>query len=227
MKENNLVVSGVDKTYAIKNGAVHANRNVSFAVDKGNMAWLAGASGSGKTTLMNIITGLDKPNAGTVYFDKDSLLDLSDKEVSAYRSKNMGLIFQHFELVRYLKVRENLNFTLQLNKMSEPADLEYLAYLIDYLEIRPLLNNRAQDISGGQKQRVSIARALSHRPHFVIGDEITSSLDTEMSHKVYQLLKDYSVDNKAVVLCISHDPIIENYATQRFQMQDGVLLEKD
>ncbi len=222
----NLNVKKVSKTYHFKEAEVRANQDISFHAKERDMIWLSGASGSGKTTLMNILTGIDSADSGEVFFDETPLLSLNDKERTKYRANHLGLIFQHFELVKYLNVEENLQFMLKLNGLKDPCDYERMNALVESFEISSILKHRTQNISGGQKQRVSIVRSLSHSPRFIIGDEITSSLDSNMSHKVYRELKKYSTENEAIVICISHDPIIQEYANRHLFMEDGNLTEK-
>ncbi len=231
---NNLRVQNLSKEYVSALSRTLANKNISFELKAGDVVWIHGRSGSGKTTLMNMITALDKPSTGRVECLGKDYESLSDKERTFLRRDAMGLMFQHFELLPMLNGYENIRVPYLIGKcggkkgtMQMHASNEVINSLV--LKIRSdldFLAKKVTQISGGQRQIINIIRAIVHRPPLIIGDEITANLDAEQSHKVYALLRNLVEQEESMGIFISHDPIIAQYCTRSFFMEDGVLEEK-
>lgn len=216
-----LEVTNLYKSYKVDKDKVFANKDISFTVENGNVAWIYGNSGSGKSTLLNMITGLDTADKGSVIFDDTDILKLSSKDKADFRLKNCGLIFQFFELIKTQNVYNNVALPLKLLGEKNIKN-KVIASLKEY-QIEGLMKKKPNQLSGGEKQRIAIARALITKPKIIIADEITASLDTEMSNKVYKGLREYIKQENAIGIFVSHDPIIKDYADMIFKMNNGVL----
>lgn len=223
---------GVTKKYCAGTTTTVANNNISFSIRAGDIVWVTGRSGSGKTTLMNMVSGLDTPTSGQVQFLDADFSYLSDARKTCMRRTHMGLIFQHFELLPMLNGYENINVPFLLGasapeRGSKKASRSEIDRLVS--RIRPdvdFLHKKVTRISGGQRQVISIVRALIHNPLFLLGDEITSNLDVVSSKNVYALLQSYIAERGGAGMFISHDPIIREYCTRIFYMEDGMLQEQ-
>lgn len=230
-----IEVSHITKTYRVEEMITLANDDISFRVEQGEMIWVQGRSGSGKTTLMNMITGLDSPDKGTISFFEKAFSPMNDTEKTELRRDAMGLMFQHFELLPMLNGYENIKVPLFLGKKllgkqgdDLKADLYNLADdLVSQIRTdKDFLRKKVTQISGGQKQVINIIRALIYNPRLLIGDEITSHLDVEYSHNVYVLIQTLIKKNNSIGIFISHDTIIEQYVDRIFVMEDGTLKEQ-
>ena len=187
---NLLEVNNICKTYGSGETAVHALKNVSFSVPKGEYVAIVGESGSGKSTLLNMIGALDTPTSGKVVIGGKDIFSMNDRKLTVFRRRNIGFIFQAFNLVPELTVEQNIIFPVLLD--YQKPDKKYLEELLTVLNLKERRNHLPSQLSGGQQQRVAIGRALITRPSLILADEPTGNLDTQNSSEVIALLKEAS-----------------------------------
>ncbi len=218
-----LEVSNISKTYGDGEAAVHALKNVSFSVSKGEYVAIVGESGSGKSTLLNMIGALDKPSSGKVSIAGKGIFSMNDKELTIFRRRNIGFIFQAFNLIPELTVEQNIIFPLLLD-YQEP-DKAYLEELLKVLNLSERRYHLPSQLSGGQQQRVAIGRALITRPSIILADEPTGNLDSKNSSEVINLLKEASSKYEQTIIMISHNRNIAKNADRVLQVSDGELTD--
>ena len=210
------------KTYGSGENLVRAVHKVSLEIEKGDMIAIVGKSGSGKTTLLHLLSGLDKPTSGRILYEKARLDLNSEKALAKYRSSHVGFVFQFFNLLPILSVKENIYLPLMIN--GKKPDEEYLDTLIDTLGIRSKLFLPVSKLSGGQQQRVAIARALAHKPDIVFADEPTGALDTGTSHEIMELLKRIANQYHQTLVIVTHDPIVAGQCRRILTLEDGQIV---
>ena len=218
-----LKIESLSKTYGSGEAAVQALKNVSFSVPKGELTAIVGESGSGKSTLLNIIGGLDTPTSGKVYIDGKDIFSLKEKELTVFRRRNIGFIFQAFNLVPELTVEQNILFPVLLD-YGRP-DRDYLEELLDILRLKDRRNHLPGQLSGGQQQRTAIGRALFTRPSLILADEPTGNLDSENSREVIDLLKKTSTQFHQTTLMITHSRPIAQTADRVLNVSDGIVTD--
>ena len=218
---NLLEVHSVSKTYGTGEAAVRALKNVSFSVPKGEYVAIVGESGSGKTTLLNMIGALDYPTSGKVLIDGKDIFSMKERQLTVFRRRNIGFIFQAFNLIPELTVEQNIIFPVLLD--YQKPDKRYLEELLDVLNLTKRRNHLPSQLSGGQQQRVAIGRALITRPSLILADEPTGNLDTQNSSEVIALLKNASKKYAQTILMITHNRRIAQSADRILQVSDGVL----
>jgi putative ABC transport system ATP-binding protein len=218
-----LEVNHLSKTYGSGDAAVHALKNASFTLQKGEFAAIVGESGSGKSTLLNLIGGLDTPTSGSIIIDGKDIFSLSDKELTVFRRRNIGFIFQSFHLIPELNVEQNIMFPVLLD--SRRPDEKYLDELLRVLGLEDRRSHLPSQLSGGQQQRVAIGRALFPRPALILADEPTGNLDSENSREVIRLLKETSQKYSQTILMITHNRAIAQSAERVLRVSDGVLTD--
>lgn len=220
-----LEVKDLCKVYGEGDTAVHAVDHVSFEVEKGEFVAIVGASGSGKSTLMNLIGGIDRPTGGKVMIDGEDLYALSESERAIFRRRNIGMIFQFYNLIPTLTAEENIMLPFLLDKRRpEKAKVKDLLALLG-LEARA--THLPSALSGGQQQRVSIGRALINDPAFILADEPTGNLDSQSGREVMALLQMANRKYHQTVLLITHDERIALSADRILTIGDGKLLRDD
>ena len=220
-----LEVKNLCKVYGEGDTAVHAVDHVSFEVEKGEFVAIVGASGSGKSTLMNLIGGIDRPTAGKVMIDGEDLYALSENERAIFRRRNIGMIFQFYNLIPTLTAEENIMLPFLLDKRRpEKAKVKDLLALLG-LEARA--THLPSALSGGQQQRVSIGRALINDPAFILADEPTGNLDSQSGREVMALLQMANRKYHQTVLLITHDERIALSADRILTIGDGKLLRDE
>ncbi|SHJ41322.1 putative ABC transport system ATP-binding protein [Clostridium cavendishii DSM 21758] len=217
-----LKVEGLKKYYGKGDNLVKALDDVSFSVNKGEFVAIVGASGSGKSTLLHLIGGLDRPTEGSVTINNDSIYNLNDNQLSIFRRRNIGFIFQFFNLIPVLDVEENIALPSLLD--NEKVDKEYLAGIIKMLGLEERKNHIPSELSGGQQQRVSIARALINKPSIVLADEPTGNLDSKNSREVVELLKVTAKKYNQTLILITHDLKVAEQADRVVTISDGKIL---
>ena len=220
---NLLEVKSLSKTYGSGNTAVHALKNVSFAVPKGEFVAIVGESGSGKSTLLNMIGALDTPTEGKVYIDGKDILSMDDNAMTVFRRKNIGFIFQAFNLMPELTVEQNIIFPVLLD--YQKPDKAYLDELLSVLNLKERRNHLPSQLSGGQQQRVAIGRALFTRPSLILADEPTGNLDSQNTNEVIALLKETSKKYEQTIVMITHSRSIAQTADRILQVSDGMLTD--
>lgn len=218
---NLLEVNNLCKTYGKGETAVEALRNVSFSVSKGEFVSIVGESGSGKSTLLNIIGGLDTPTSGELLIDGKNIYKMKDEELTIFRRRNIGFIFQSFNLIPELTVEQNIIFPLLLD--YKKTDNAYLEELLNILSLTERRHHLPRQLSGGQQQRVAIGRALITRPTLILADEPTGNLDSKNSNEVISLLKNASERFKQTILMITHNRTIASTTDRVLQVTDGAL----
>lgn len=220
---NLLEVNNICKTYGSGETAVHALKKVSFSVPKGEYVAIVGESGSGKSTLLNMIGALDIPTSGKVAIGGKDIFSMNDRELTIFRRRNIGFIFQAFHLVPELTVEQNIIFPVLLD--YQKPDKKYLEELLTVLNLQERRNHLPSQLSGGQQQRVAIGRALITRPSLILADEPTGNLDTRNSSDVIALLKKASVQYEQTIIMITHSRSIAQTADRVLRVSDGVLTD--
>ncbi|QQN56946.1 ABC transporter ATP-binding protein [Anaerococcus obesiensis] len=214
------------KYYGTVNNQVKALDGVDLEVGKGDFLIIQGASGSGKSTLLNIIGGLDRATSGSIKINGINLADLDDNGLTEFRSKNIGFIFQRFNLINILNIKENILFPLNISGLVE--DEKYLNKIVDTLGIEDILQKMPNELSGGQQQRVAIARALITNPSILLADEPTGNLDSKNSKNVIDLLVSTNRNFNQTIILITHDQniveyLLENKYASIVRLEDGRL----
>ena len=207
---NLLEVKNICKTYGSGETAVKALRNVSFSVPKGEYVAIVGESGSGKSTLLNMVGALDVPTSGKVLIDGKDIFSMNDRKLTVFRRRNIGFIFQAFNLIPELTVEQNIIFPLLLD--YQKPDKRYLEELLTVLNLKDRRNHLPSQLSGGQQQRVAIGRALITRPSLILADEPTGNLDSQNSSEVIALLKETSKKYEQTIIMITHNRSIAQTA---------------
>ncbi|MER1988068.1 ABC transporter ATP-binding protein [Solibacillus sp. FSL H8-0523] len=215
-----LQIHEVTKVYEGK-VTKRALNQLSFEVEKGEFIAIMGPSGSGKTTLMNVVSMIDVPTSGDVIFDGMKPQTFTSDELAYFRRRQLGFVFQDFNLLPTLTVEENIILPLTLDEQPIALMEERLAYLSEKLDLTQILHKRPNEISGGQAQRTAIARALIHEPMLILADEPTGNLDSNASREVLELLSNMNKENKATILMVTHDPIAASYCDRVIFIKDG------
>ena len=218
-----LETKDLRKIYGSGENEVRALDGVSISIEEGEFVAVVGTSGSGKSTLLHLISGLDKPSSGSLTYDGKDIYSYSDKELSAFRRKRIGFIFQQFNLLPVLTAKENIIMPLLLDKQK--PDEAYLKQLTELLGIQGRLEHLPHELSGGQQQRVAIARALIAKPDVIFADEPTGNLDSKSGGEVMELLQNVWKKMGKALVVITHDSRIARMANRQFQIVDGVLAE--
>ena len=221
-----LAVKNLYKSYTIEKNNYEVNKDINLSVPPASLVWIYGNSGAGKSTFLNVITGIDTPDAGSVSWDGSEINTMNVNKRAQFRLEHLGLIFQFFELIKAQTIYENAALPLKITRKSKKEIDAVLFPLFEYFDVRSLIRKKPDQLSGGEKQRVSIVRALSTNPRYIIADEITSSLDTKRSHQVYGYLRSYIKEKNGIGIFVSHDPIISEYADTVYTMQAGCLMEQ-
>ena len=219
---NLLEVNNICKTYGSGETAVHALKKVSFSVPKGEYVAIVGESGSGKSTLLNMIGALDTPTSGKVVIGGKEIFSMNDNRLTVFRRRNIGFIFQAFNLIPELTVEQNIIFPVLLD--YQKPDRKYLEELLTVLNLKERRNHLPSQLSGGQQQRVAIGRALITRPSLILADEPTGNLDTQNSSEVIALLKEASRKYEQTIIMITHNRSIAQSADRILQVSDLSLI---
>jgi putative ABC transport system ATP-binding protein len=216
----------VHKIYELNGLKVHALRDVSLLIEKGDMVVIMGPSGCGKTTLLNCLSGLDAPTSGIVKIEGIPLSQMNDNELSEYRATRMGFIFQSFNLLPVLTALENVELPLLVAGINEKdARLRALS-MLSRVDLEEWAHHRPMELSGGQQQRVAIARALISRPAIIWADEPTGNLDSAGADQITALLKTLNKANRQTFVIVTHDPSVAKTADRLISMKDGAILSE-
>lgn len=214
-----LKVENLTKVYGKGDAQVKALDSVSFSVERGQFVAIIGPSGSGKSTLLHLIGGVDKPDSGKVYVDGNDVYDRNDTQLAIFRRREVGLIYQFYNLIPVLDVVENM--TLPVIMDGREVNKERFEELLDVLHLRGREGHLPNQLSGGQQQRVSIGRALMNSPAIVLADEPTGNLDSKNSHEIVELLKMSNKKYHQTVIMITHDENIALQADRIIKIEDG------
>ena len=220
-----LKVENLKRYYKTNDVEVRALDGVSFDVEKGEFISIIGASGSGKSTLLHLLGGLDYPTSGKVIIDDTDIYALKDDERTIFRRRNIGFVFQAYNLLPMLNVYENIIIPFGLD--GDKVDKKYVDSVIDILEINDQKYKMPNELSGGQQQRVAIARALVTKPSLILADEPTGNLDSKSSSQVVYLLKKINKELGNTILMITHDDAVAQAAVKTLRIEDGRLVENN
>lgn len=222
---NIMEVRDVKKEYGSKNGGSKSNalNGVSFSVQKGEFLGIMGPSGAGKSTLLNVISTIDSPTSGTITLRGKSFLNLNEDELSMFRRKQLGFIFQDYNLLDTLTLKENIILPLSLSKVDVESMEEKLKRISVILNIEDILGKYPYEVSGGQKQRAAAARAIITDPEIVFADEPTGALDSKSSTELLNNLSLLNKDNEATIVMVTHDAFAASYCDRIIFIKDGIL----
>lgn len=219
-----LRVENLTKIYGKKETKVVALDNVSFSVKKGEFVAIVGASGSGKSTLLHLIGGVDRPTKGKVYIDGKDIFALDDDKLAIFRRRQIGLIYQFYNLIPILNVAENITLPLALD--NRKVSNEELENMLSHLGLEKRRYHLPNELSGGQQQRTSIGRALITRPTIVLADEPTGNLDSKSSDEIVALLKKSNKELKQTIIMITHNLEIAKMADRIIKIEDGKIVSE-
>ncbi len=217
-----LKVENLCKTYGSGENTIKAVDNISFTVEKGDFVAIVGASGSGKSTLLHLLGGVDRPTAGKVYIDGVDIYSLNDDKLAIFRRRQVGLIYQFYNLIPILNVKENITLPSELDNVK--VSKERLDSLLINLNLKDRENHLPNELSGGQQQRVSIGRAIINNPSLILADEPTGNLDSKASDEIIALLKKQNDQYKQTIIVITHDLEIASMAKRIITIEDGKII---
>lgn len=220
-----LKVENLTKSYGKGEAKVDAIKNINLSINKGEFVAIVGPSGSGKSTLLHLLGGVDKPTSGKVYINDVDIYTLKEKDLSIFRRRNVGLIYQFYNLIPVLSVKENILLPAELD--NRKIDKDYLDDLLKTLGLKERANHLPNELSGGQQQRTSIGRALINRPSIVLVDEPTGNLDSKNSKEVLELLKLSVRKYNQTLIMITHDPSIALQADRVITIEDGTIKQDE
>lgn len=220
-----LRVENLVKTYKTGENVIRAVDDISFSVEKGEFVAIVGASGSGKSTLLHLLGGVDKPDSGHVYIEDNDIYSMNDEKLAIFRRRQVGLIYQFYNLIPILNVKENITLPCDLdgNKVSEKR----LNELLETLGLSERVNHLPNELSGGQQQRVSIGRALMNHPALLLADEPTGNLDSKASSEIMELLKISNEKYNQTIIMITHDKNLALNAKRIITIEDGKIISDE
>lgn len=219
-----LQTKDLTKVYGRKENEVIALKPSSIMINEGDFIAIVGPSGGGKSTLLHLISGLDHPSGGKVFYKENDIYALSDKELSKFRRQNIGFVFQSFNLLPVLTVQENIIMPLLIDGQKPNED--YFNEIVTLLGIENRLTHLPNELSGGQKQRTAIARALITNPYILFADEPTGNLDAKSSNEVISLLQKINKNLHKTIILVTHDMQIANKASRKLYIEDGIISEE-
>lgn len=220
-----LRVEHLSKSYGKDSTLVHALKDVSFSVSKGEFVAIVGPSGSGKSTLLHILGGVDKPTSGHVYVEGTDVFSLNENNLAIFRRRQVGLIYQFYNLIPILNVKENISLPVLLD--GKEPDQKYLQELIETLGLENRVNHLPNELSGGQQQRVSIGRALIYHPSLLLADEPTGNLDSKSSYEIMELLEISNRKYGQTIIMITHDENLAMHANRIITIEDGQIVRDE
>lgn len=220
-----LQTTDLSKHYGVEPNKTRALDSVSLSIERNEFVAIVGTSGSGKTTLLNMIGGLDTPTSGSVKVRDNELSQMSDEQLTIFRRRNIGFVFQNYNLVPILNVYENIVLPVELD--GETADKSYVDKIVHMLVLEDKLSSMPSQLSGGQQQRVAIARALASKPAIVLADEPTGNLDSKTSADVVGLLRQTSKDFNQTLVMITHNNAIAQLADRIIRIEDGMIVGRE
>lgn len=218
-----LRTDNLTKEYGLGDNKVIALDHVSFAVEEGDFVTILGPSGSGKSTLLHLLGGVDRPTEGKVYIGGQSIYDMKDKELTVFRRREIGQIYQFYNLIPVLNVEENMSLPVLLDKKN--VDKEHLENLLDILGLQERVKHLPSELSGGQQQRVAIGRALIGRPKIILADEPTGNLDQKNSKEIIGLFKELNEKYGQTIILITHDENIAKNSKRVVVIEDGKIVD--
>lgn len=217
-----ILTQNLSKTYKVGKQKVEALKGVSMGIEKGRMTAIVGTSGSGKSTLLHLLGGLDVPTVGNVLYEGQDIFKWKDRKISEFRRREIGFVFQFFNLFPELTAKENILLPLKMDRKKQ--DTEYFNQIIEVMGLKERLKHRPEQLSGGQQQRVSIARALIHHPKVLLCDEPTGNLDEKSGEEVILLLKRANEEWGQTIMIVTHDEKVADACDKRVEIKDGMLI---
>ena len=224
MTSNLISVKGVSKVFKVGEENFTALRDINLEIDSGSFMSFVGPSGSGKTTILNLIGGLDIPTTGNIFFKNTKLSSMNRNQMAQYRRKNIGFIFQTYNLFPVYSVYENILFPLLLNGSKEKDAQERVMNIVNKVGLSDQVKKRPSQLSGGQCQRVAIARALVKDPLLILADEPTANLDSKNSLQILELMSELNQQYKAAVVFSTHDEKVTRYVRREVGLEDGEII---
>ncbi|MDV4151339.1 ABC transporter ATP-binding protein [Clostridium sp. AL.422] len=218
-----LITRNLEKVYGSRGNVYKALHNIDLNIKEGEFVGIMGPSGAGKTTLLNIISTIDKPSSGTVVIGGEDIVKMNEEKLSLFRRNKLGFIFQDFNLLDTLTVRENIVLPLSLSKVRLGEINKRLKEVSIGLSIEDILDKYPYEISGGQKQRTAAARAIINKPALILADEPTGALDSKSSSELLQALSDLNEKNRATIMMVTHDAFAASYCKRIIFIKDGLL----
>lgn len=218
-----ITIQGLKRHFTLGNTVVRALDGVDLAIERGELLCLMGPSGSGKTTLLNVMGGLDKPDGGSVVVEGRDISTFDQNTLAAYRRKEVGLIFQSFNLIPTMTALQNVEYPMIFAGVPPARRREQALETLALLGLGERTEHKPTELSGGQQQRVAIARALVNHPKILLGDEPTGNLDSKTGEEIMNLLQELNRQGQTMVL-VSHDPRVSEYATRTIHMLDGLIV---
>ena len=218
-----IKLTNINKTYYTEATSLHVLKGIDLTIGKGEYVSVMGASGSGKSTLLHLLGGVDRPSDGKVFIDGKDIYDLSDDKLAIFRRRQIGIIYQFYNLIPILNVEENIALPLELdNRKADPVNMKRL---LDELGLEKRKDHLPNQLSGGQQQRTSIGRALITNPAIILADEPTGNLDSAASDEIVRLLKKSNKEYKQTIIMITHDMEIAKVADRILRIEDGKISE--
>ncbi len=230
MEQNNghlIDLRNVKKTYRVGSVDIHALRGVDLVLDKGEVCCVVGRSGSGKSTLLNLLAGLEHPTSGEIIISRMHIERMTQSELIRFRQKNVGFIFQSFNLMPYYTALENVALPLVFRGVGRSKRLKIAKEMLRAVGLETHMNHKPMQMSGGQQQRVGIARALVSEPDIVFADEPTGNLDSKTSDEVMRMICDISRERNKTLIMVTHDPNMAAFTDKAVHILDGLITEID
>ncbi len=222
-----LELQDVHKIYNTTQIKVHAVNGVTLDFEEGEFAAIVGPSGSGKTTLLNMIGGLDMPTSGKILVNQTDLSTLKSSKIIDFRMRNIGFVFQSYNLIPVLTARENVEFIMNLQKWPKEKRDQRTLELLQAVGLGERVNSKPAQLSGGQQQRVAVARALASKPKFILADEPTANLDTKSSENLLDIMEKLNREENITFIFSTHDPRVVKKARRVITLEDGKVIEDD
>ncbi|GAA4852225.1 bacitracin ABC transporter ATP-binding protein BceA [Paenibacillus vulneris] len=218
-----LHAQNVRKSYGTKGSVQQVLKGIDLRVGEGEFVGIMGPSGSGKTTLLNVLATIDRPTEGTILIENTDISAMKDTELSFFRRSKLGFIFQDYNLLDTLTVKENILLPISLGKMNRAEAEKEFNTIADVLGIKELAHKYPHEISGGQKQRTSAGRALIHRPSMVFADEPTGALDSKTASALLGTIAELNKERNVTIVMVTHDPVASSYCSRVVFLKDGVI----
>ncbi|MBZ0244524.1 MAG: ABC transporter ATP-binding protein [Cyclobacteriaceae bacterium] len=219
-----IKATNISKVYHKSTVPVHAVNNLSLNIEEGEFTAIVGPSGCGKTTLLNILGGLDQPTEGKVEVDGTDISSMKDSELIDFRLRNIGFVFQAYNLIPVLTARENVEFIMLLQKRNKKERHDRAMELLESMDIADKANSKPSQLSGGQQQRVAVARALASKPRFILADEPTANLDSSSTNNLLDLMAKMNEEQKATFIFSTHDQRVMDKARRIVTLEDGAIV---
>jgi len=226
MTDKVIVTQNLEKTYGKGDIQVHALKDISISIDKGEYIAIIGPSGSGKSTFMNLIGCLDQPSSGSIFIDGVDVSSLSENQLARIRREKIGFIFQKYNLIPTLSAMENVELAMSFAGIPLSERTQRATKLLEMVNLSHRLNHKPSEMSGGEQQRVAIARALANNPSIILADEPTGNVDTKGGERIMDILEDINRRGETVII-VTHDPSIAKRAKRILQIQDGEVQKQD